>query len=638
MIERMKTLMKGGELNQLSREAVARNRWQKVRNLLNLEFIIDVAHLAAEERNISRFNSNFFSKLNQNEELNLPWYIITPESKIKAVFDLIVSILYLYFAFVIPFRIGFYSKDVNETLIEHEIVFDIILLLDIVLSFFTAFYDNSVLKYSLKDIAKKVVLGRFLLDLLAIPPFYLINENLYWLKISRVLRVNMLLRWVENSALTKNFINDTLLKDQYTKDLCFKLLYFVQAVLITCHCIACIWFYITTLDFDIPEKTWLLGVTYPTTDAYVRSLYWTAVTFSSVGYGDITPKNNGEYIYAMIIEFIGIMFFAYLMGNVSNYLSNFQLSEETANERERELEKWLLMLDGFRHDKTMPQSLTTKIREFFLSSWSKDNSYICSNDFMLKLPYSLREELKKFLFSDIVEKFSIFFDGMSKHLKFSLASIMKYKELKSFETIIKQGEKSVNINFINSGSVMVGKKEVGYVTQLLSGSYFGEFSLFKIPYEFDFTAQGMTNIFYLPISEFKTWIKKCEFNYYSFALLSFKRNLYFHKEFSRTYHTNAHGGEDNGEEVLEGEEVFNDNLTAEEEEEFHYLLEKIKEPEPTGCTPEEKEQLLGKIRSQAKEIEKLQKMYELDIKKIIQAIELMSNGNDQSAYELLTEI
>ena len=41
----------------------------------------------------------------------------------------------------------------------------------------------------------------------------------------------------------------------------------------------------------------------------------------------------------MLIEFIGIMFFAYLMGNVSTYLNNFQLKEEASNEKEIELNK-----------------------------------------------------------------------------------------------------------------------------------------------------------------------------------------------------------------------------------------------------------------------------------------------------------
>ncbi|OMJ71118.1 hypothetical protein SteCoe_30750 [Stentor coeruleus] len=635
-MDRSKTFRKRTDIEKISREAIAKVRWERIRNLKNLEFIIDVAHSAAEERNVSRFNSNFFSKFSENDELHLPWYIILPESKIKSLFDLLVSFLYLYFAFVIPFRIGFYTQSTNEELIPHETVFEAILLIDILLNFFCAYYENSVLIYDLRLIAKKYLLNRFILDTIAIPPFYVLNANLYWLKISRVLRVNLFLRWIENSTLTKNFINDTLLKDQYTKDLFFKLLYFVQAVLITCHCIACIWYYITTLNFDTPDKTWLLGAEYPTTDLYVRSLYWTAVTFSSVGYGDITPKNNGEYIYAMCIEFVGIMFFAYLMGNVSNYLSNFQLTDETANERERELERWLLMLDGFRHDKTMPQQLTTKIRDYFHGCWSKDNSYICSSDFMLKLPYALREELKEFLFSDVVKKFSIFFEGMSKHLVYSLASLMKHKWVKSFETMIVKGTKSTEIYFINTGSVMVGKKEIGYVTKLLSGSYFGEYSLFKVPYDFDFTAEGETSVFYFPIIDFKTWIKKCEFNYYSFALLSYKRHLYFTKEFDKTYNT-TDDNEAFQDERIE-EEVFNENLNHEEEEEFNILLERVKEPEPTGCTPEEKEELLNKIKAQAKEIEKLQKMYESDIKKIISAVELMTNGKEQAAYELLTEI
>ena len=129
----------------------------------------------------------------------------------------------------------------------------------------------------------------------------------------------------------------------------------------------------------------------------------------------------------MFIEFIGILFFAYLMGNVSTYLTNFQLKEEAANEREIELNKWLLMLDSFRHDKTMPPGLTEKIRDYFNGCWSKDNSYLCSSEFMQKLPYSIREELKEFLFTDVVNKFSVFFEGMSKHLTFSLACIMKHR-------------------------------------------------------------------------------------------------------------------------------------------------------------------------------------------------------------------
>jgi Ion transport protein/Cyclic nucleotide-binding domain len=624
-------IRKGKNLDEMARSTLAQKRWMKVKNLMSLEFIIQVSHIAAEEKNASEFNSRFFSNQNEKKEINVPWYIILPENKLKSLFDLVIAIIYFYFAFSIPFRISFYDNETNKKLVLFDTVFEVFILIDIILTFFCAYYQNSVIITDLKSIAKRYLRKRFIWDLIAVPPFYLLDKGFYWLKISRLLRISLLITWVENSAITKNFINDVLLKDQYTKDQVFKLYNFVQVVMITCHCIACIWYYITTLEAD-SSQTWLMGATYPVADLYIRSLYWTAVTFSSVGYGDITPKNDWEYVYAMFIEFVGIMFFAYLMGNVSTYLTNFQLKEESANEKENELNKWLLMMDGFRSDKTMPPGLTEKIREFFYGTWSRDNSYVRSSEFMKKLPYSIREELKEFLFSDVVQKFSIFFEGMSKHLIYTLASIMKHKWTKAFETLIQKGQKSINIYFINSGSVMVGKSEIGYVTKLLSGSYFGEYSLFKKPSEFDFTAMIESSIFYFPISEFKTWMKNCEFNYYSFAQLSFKRNIYFRKEFAKSYNTDA----DNIIYEKENDDM-DEELDPDEEQEFYELLEKIKEPEPTGCTAEEKEQLLKKITQQARKIQKLQKMYETDIKKIIHAVDLMNNGKSKIAFEILTE-
>ena len=187
---------------------------------------------------------------------------------------------------------------------------------------------------------------------------------------------------------------------------------------------------------------------------------------------------------------------------------------------------------------------------------------------------------------------------------------------------------------------MVGKSEIGYVTKLLSGSYFGEYSLFKQNNAFDFTAEVETSTLVLSLSEFKMWIKRCEFNYYSFALISYKRHLYFEKEFAKMFTTQENNNItlENGDENNEDQELFNDDLLPDEEEEFNELLEKIKEPEPTGCTAEEKEELIKKINLQAVEIEKLQKLYETDIKKIIQAIDLMSSGQEKEAFEMLTEI
>jgi hypothetical protein len=62
-------------------------------------------------------------------------------------------------------------------------------------------------------------------------------------------------------------------------------------------------------------------------EAYMLSLYWTVTTVSTVGYGDYSPNTDLEIVFTMIVQFVGIMLFAYLMGNVSNVITNLNARE-----------------------------------------------------------------------------------------------------------------------------------------------------------------------------------------------------------------------------------------------------------------------------------------------------------------------
>ena len=145
----------------------------------NFEFIVHVAVRVAEEKNLAEFSTNFFSNHKEKPELNIPPYIILPENKYKSFFDLVVAILYFYFAFVIPFRIAFYTLDTNTDYIIYEIVFEMVFCVDIALSFLCAYYSNSVLVTNIRSIGKKYLLDRFFLDFIALFPFYHLNAHLY---------------------------------------------------------------------------------------------------------------------------------------------------------------------------------------------------------------------------------------------------------------------------------------------------------------------------------------------------------------------------------------------------------------------------------------------------------------------------
>lgn len=55
---------------------------------------------------------------------------------------------------------------------------------------------------------------------------------------------------------------------------------------------------------------------------YVDATYWTVVTLSSVGYGDILPTSRTERVFGIIVIIFGTFLYAYIVGSFTNMLSN----------------------------------------------------------------------------------------------------------------------------------------------------------------------------------------------------------------------------------------------------------------------------------------------------------------------------
>jgi hypothetical protein len=53
-------------------------------------------------------------------------------------------------------------------------------------------------------------------------------------------------------------------------------------------------------------------------DGYVTSLYWSIVTLSSVGYGDLHPVSTDEMVFCIFYMMFNFGLSAYLIGNMTN--------------------------------------------------------------------------------------------------------------------------------------------------------------------------------------------------------------------------------------------------------------------------------------------------------------------------------
>jgi potassium channel len=82
------------------------------------------------------------------------------------------------------------------------------------------------------------------------------------------------------------------------------------------HIGACTLFFIARQQYF--EDTWLAPE--PTDsiyDLYVTSLYWSVVTFATVGYGDFSPSNSAEMIFDIVFMFINMVFGAWIIGSIT---------------------------------------------------------------------------------------------------------------------------------------------------------------------------------------------------------------------------------------------------------------------------------------------------------------------------------
>ena len=131
------------------------------------------------------------------------------------------------------------------------------------------------------------------------------------------------------------------------------------------HIIACAWIFIGETQQYSETGSWLtsqvdsdaeLGLEYGDVTKYITALYWVMVTLTTVGYGDIYGYTWQEYVFTMIVEFLGIAFFSFIMGSINNVL----FLDDNINMQEMLFERldiWLVKLDNSRSDKSLSKTL-----------------------------------------------------------------------------------------------------------------------------------------------------------------------------------------------------------------------------------------------------------------------------------------
>ena len=407
-------------------------------------------------------------------------FIINPESTWKLLFDITGFFIILYQALIIPFNIAFSVSSTQSFSID--LCFLMYFIIDITLCFNTAFYSSGELVDSRIEIIKNYLKFWFWVDLISTFPYDLIYNSLQiesgsaaaapqLLRIFRFYRILRLLRLAKLRKVLmqiEEYINSEAITNFLTV---LRLIIF--AFFIT-HWIACMWYYISSIESETHGKTWLTQAyfeTGSTAELYVTSLYWAFTTMATVGYGDIVPITQNEMIFALIALLISCGMFAYTVGSIGVLISKF--TEDERNYREK-----CVSINSFMKHKKIPLELRFRTRRYLEYIWDQFKlKNIGETEILELLSEPLKEEVYIYTRGTVLKSCALL-DKFPHHFTQQLSKLLQVYTFAPSDIIFEEGEKTSSMIFIRTGEIELLQSSTGTLLKVLkSNKYCGEIAL-----------------------------------------------------------------------------------------------------------------------------------------------------------------
>jgi voltage-gated potassium channel len=237
------------------------------------------------------------------------------------------------------------------------------------------------------------------------------------------------------------------------------------------HWIACAWYLVPYLE-GFPENCWVvqqdIAHASPATQ-YIRALYWVIQTMATVGYGDITPHRDFEYVFSLLIMLLGASTYAFIIGNIASLANNLDAARSSFFSRIEAITQYL-------HSRQVPPHLNEQVRNYYEYLWAHHRG-VKEEALFEDLPSSFRLNLLVHLTRSLLEKVPLF-KYCPPVLRHVLLMSLKPQTYAPGVLIARAGEIGKEIFFLSHGRTEVlsedGKEKYGIFED---GDYFGDLSL-----------------------------------------------------------------------------------------------------------------------------------------------------------------
>ena len=264
----------------------------------------------------------------------VPTCLFHPNSKVIQVWSLLMLFLLQYVFIGTPWIIAFEEVTIGSTLFYIELAVDLLFFCDILVTLNSAYFQNEELITSRWAIFCNYLNGLLLIDIIAIFPFYVFEEEgtpsksnglvriIRITKVTRVFRASKLFKLLKNFTTAKWLESSLKVLKEYEG--VARLLALSFFILIMAHITACMWVFTAKLD-DFAPDTWVVRndlANHSKGHLYLVSLYWAFTILTTVGFGDIHPVTTIEMLLCIFWLIFGIGFYTFLVGTLTSVLSS----------------------------------------------------------------------------------------------------------------------------------------------------------------------------------------------------------------------------------------------------------------------------------------------------------------------------
>ena len=260
------------------------------------------------------------------------------------------------------------------------------------------------------------------------------------------------------------------------------------------HICACIWIYFGKLHdcegvIEPCNQTWIYANGFdgkPEHTIYIFSFYWIFEVITTVGYGDYSGATTEEFIFSIALEFMGLTFFSFLMGSISDLFDTDNNFEALIEEKLDTLDMWIKKIEKSNKPYHIQPTLYNDIRNYVEQAFQYDFNFIIEEfDFYNQITPKMQTDLiqNTRTFKEFEKSFSHFFEECERGFTNEFIIKMYCRIYQQNRIVVAYKANLKEMYFIKQGMVQVHNNEMDAnyprkpILYLPKFAYFGDYNI-----------------------------------------------------------------------------------------------------------------------------------------------------------------